>query len=678
MDNLLKDLQYIKGVGPARKAQLARLGLETPLDMLWHLPRDYMEASGPEGIASIYQMAGQKVAVRAAVQSVSSRRTARRLEITRARLEDGSGTVDALWFNQPHLKKLLETGRQIFVSGLMKIDSYGAVINVSDYLLLDAGEDCETILPVYPLTEGMNQKNLRRIMKSVLDGMLTEYPEIIPAEIRTRLKLPGIQEAFREMHNPASQKALGLARRRLAFEEILVFKLALALQENSALNRPGICHSRDNNLACKLRDRLPFVLTSAQNRAIEEIFSDMESPRAMNRLLQGDVGSGKTAVAAMALAKAVGGGYQGTMMAPTEILARQHFQSLKDLFAGLEVNIALLAGSCGIQERRMIMGALAEGEIHILAGTHALIQDRVAFRKLGLAVIDEQHRFGVRQRSQLAEKGPDVDMLVMTATPIPRTLALSVYGEQNTSWLDEMPPGRKPVKTRLLPGRLEDQAYDFAVREVRLGRQAYVVCPLIEESEKIDLKNATEIYEKLGQRYPDISIGLLHGRMPVSEKQAAMRSFYEGQVQVLVATTVVEVGVDNPRATVMLVEQAERFGLAQLHQLRGRVGRGDTQSFCILIGRQVSDEAWQRLQAMEKTSNGFELAMADLQIRGPGDMMGWKQHGFSGFKVLNLARDQEIISACDRAIGDFDLTELSRNQLKKKYVLALGRYSAVL
>lgn len=678
MDNLLKDLQFIKGVGPARKAQLARLGLHSPLDLLWHIPRDYLDSSSSEGIAGLYKMNGQKVGVRAEIVEVSSRRAGRRMEIIRARLDDGTAAIDAIWFNQPHLKKILQPGQRIFVSGTMKLDNYGAGINVIDHLLLDDEEEKETVLPVYPLTEGLNQKALRRIVQSVIDDLLPNYPEIMPAIMRERFQLMDIQAAFREIHRPSCREGMAAARRRLAFEEMLVFKLALAREEGNGGAANGISHSPDHLLADRLQAALPYKLTGAQIRAALEIFADMESPRAMNRLLQGDVGAGKTVVAALALAKAVGGGYQGAMMAPTEILARQHYKSLQCLFEGLQVNIALLAGSCPAAQKRLILESLQEGGIDILIGTHALIQESVSFPRLGLAVIDEQHRFGVKQRRQLADKGPDIDVLVMTATPIPRTLALSVYGEQNTSWLDEMPPGRKAVKTRLLPGRLEDQAYEFMALEVRNGHQAYVVCPLIEESEKIDLKNAAHLYETLSQRYPDIRFGLLHGKLPAGDKQAVMQSFYEGENQVLVATTVVEVGLDNPRATVMLVEQAERFGLAQLHQLRGRVGRGEAQAFCILLGRQVADEAWQRLKAMEKTQNGFELAMADLQIRGPGDMMGWKQHGFSGFKVLNLVDDLQIIADCDHAARDYDWETLNADAARQDYISVLGKYSSVL
>jgi ATP-dependent DNA helicase RecG len=416
-----------------------------------------------------------------------------------------------------------------------------------------------------------------------------------------------------------------------------------------------IVHRPQTNLVADIIAGLPFTLTAAQQRAVQEILRDMEAANRMNRLLQGDVGSGKTVVAALAMAQAVASGYQAAIMVPTEILAEQHFLSLRRFFADTTTVIARLTGATNGGERRVILEAVTAGEINILVGTHALIQEEVRFNKLGLAVVDEQHRFGVRQRAQLNSKGEMPDMLVMTATPIPRTLALTLYGDLNVSIIDETPPGRKVVKTKYIPRSSRQQAYDFIGREIRQGAQAYVVCPLIEESEHQDLQAAVNLYEELKTSvYPELQVGLLHGRMKAGEKAQIMGLFKTGQIDVLVTTTVVEVGVDVSNACLILIEHAERFGLSQLHQLRGRVGRGPNQSYCLLIGEPRTDEAGRRLQAMEKTADGFELANEDLLIRGPGDFWGVKQHGLNELKVANLLRDQQIIAEAGEAVTGYD------------------------
>jgi ATP-dependent DNA helicase RecG len=526
-----------------------------------------------------------------------------------------------------------------------------------------------SIMPVYTLSGSLNQKSLRKMMAFVLQNYLPDYPEILTPNIKDKYGFMDIHAAIQNIHFPESIESYQQARRRLAFEELLLFQFSL--DKFHAQNHPVencAVHTEKTDIYSQLRLKLPFVLTNDQNKVLQEIFADMESVRVMNRLLQGDVGAGKTVVAALAMAKAVASGYQAALMAPTEILAQQHYKEMQKYFDGSEVVVACLTGGTPLAERRLILQAILSGEINILLGTHALIQEKVEFNNLGLVIIDEQHRFGVRQRALLSQKGGNPDVLVMTATPIPRTLALTAYGDLDLSVIHELPPGRKPVKTRYMPRSSRHQAYDFARQLIKQGEQVYVVCPLVEESEKQDLQAAITLYEELSNSiYAEFPVGLIYGRMKTGEKEMIMQQFKSGQIQVLVSTTVIEVGVDVPNASIIIIEHAERFGLSQLHQLRGRVGRGSHQSYCILLADVKTDEARRRLKAMEESNDGFELANEDLAIRGPGDFWGVRQHGLQELKIASLIKDIDLIRLSIEVAG-FIEPELIQGSIINLYI----------
>jgi len=664
MEKLFEEIQFIKGVGPQRSKLLRKLDIETVFDLLWNIPRAYFNRNKVEKISALSD--GAVASIRGNVIAVSHTRTRRGLHVIKAMIEDDTGLINAVWFNQSYLSRQLKGGQEIFISGKVK-NVYGVnEISVNEFEVID-GEDTEfLVVPIYQLTEGLKQKTLRKVMIYALDNYLPFYPDILDEETRNRYKLCDIKFAMNNIHFPSSGESFLQARRRLVFEELLLFRLKLDLERaNSKTNHIPITHSPKTNLVAQIIEGLPFALTAAQQDVLNEILHDMEAPAAMNRLLQGDVGSGKTVVAALAMGQAVASGYQAAIMVPTEILAEQHYAAISKFFSNTETVAARLTGGTPAGERRLVLEAVAAGKINILVGTHALIQEEVIFKNLGLAVIDEQQRFGVQQRAQLNSKGEMPDILVMTATPIPRTLALAMYGDLNVSIINELPPGRKVVKTSYIPRSSRYQAYRFIHSQVRKGAQAYVVCPLVEDSESQDLKAAVTLYEELKTKiYPDLKIGLLHGRMKSSEKDYIMNIFKCGQIDILVTTTVVEVGVDVSNASLILIEHAERFGLSQLHQLRGRVGRGLKQSYCFLVGEPKTDDALRRLQAMEKTCNGFELANEDLLIRGPGDFWGVKQHGLNELKVANLLKDQKMIALASQAAADLELRLLQRNKIE--------------
>ncbi|MBO8159454.1 ATP-dependent DNA helicase RecG [Thermosyntropha sp.] len=642
MEDLFQDIQYVKGVGPKRKKQFLRLGVENVFDLLWYIPRSYVNREKVHSIKDL--KIGEKGMIKGKVKSVQEIKTGRGMKIFKAFIQDNSGIVQGVWFNQPYIKNIIKPGLDILITGKVKMN-YGALeINVSEYEIMTEEDLAFKILPVYPLTEGLNQKAVRSIVFHVLKEFLPYYPDIFDEKIRREYNLCGISEAFLNIHFPKGREEYIKARRRLAFEELFLFQIGLRQERKTPLAEDYVVHKEKNDLVKRITENLTFDLTSAQQRVIEEIFADMEAEKQMNRLLQGDVGAGKTVVAALAMAKAVSSGYQAAIMAPTEILAEQHYKSILKFFKGADVVIALLTGSTGNAQRRIILEALSQGKIDIIIGTHALIQEDVFFDRLGLVIIDEQHRFGVKQRTLLSQKGDFPDILVMTATPIPRTLALTLYGDLELSVIDELPPGRKPVKTIYIKESFRDRLYDFIKEELKKGKQVYFVCPLVEESEKQDLQAAVSLYEELKNRvFSEYKVGLLHGKMKPKEKEFIMENFKAGIVDILVSTTVVEVGVDVPNATVMVIERAERFGLSQLHQLRGRVGRGDEQAYCFLLGEPKTEEAFRRLKAMENTNDGFKLAAEDLLLRGPGDFWGVRQHGLDQLKVADLIKDQKII-----------------------------------
>ncbi len=640
--------QYVKGVGPRRAADLARLGVTTVGDLLRHLPRRHEDRSRLKPIAMVLPDTVETVKGR--VLAVTESRPRRGLTITKVSIGDGTATLQGVWFNQPFIKKNLRAGETVVFSGRVERHFGHLQMNGPEYEVLDGADPLNAgrIVPVYRATEGLSQRYLRAVIKGAADAYAGLMPEALPAELRQRLGLLPAPAAWRAIHFPADEAELDAARRRLAFEELFLLQLGLGLVKQHVRRRePGFRHGPDGDLVRRFLAALPFRLTAAQERVVREIKADMESPHPMNRLVQGDVGSGKTVVAALALLKAVESGAQGAMMAPTEILAEQHYLRLRRLLEPLGVGVALLTGGQGREERQAALFGLSAGHLQVAIGTHALIQEGVAFKRLSLVITDEQHRFGVRQRALLQEKGTaggiHPDVLVMTATPIPRTLALTLFGDLDVSVIDELPPGRRPLTTRWLSEKDRGKAYGFVREQVRAGRQAYVICPLVEESDAIDARAAIEWAARLEKALPEFRVGVLHGRLKAAEKEAVMDAFQRGEVQILVATTVVEVGVDVPNATVIVIEGADRFGLAQLHQLRGRVGRGEHPSYCLLIADPSSEDGRSRMAVMTRTADGFAIAEEDLQLRGPGEFFGTRQHGLPDLLVANPVRDLPIL-----------------------------------
>lgn len=643
------NVRFVKGVGERLAKVMGKLGIFTARDLLTHYPHRHEDRTNFRRIAELKH--GETATIRGTVLVADNLRTPRsQTLLTRVAVQDRSGTATLVWFNQWYLRnrfvKLI--GRDIVAYGTAQYGPRGLEIVNPEWEEVGDGTDplsSNRIVPIYPLTEGLYQGTLRRIMYGLLDTALPSVQEILPERILDRRDLMDARTALRNIHFPESQVALAAARFRLVYEEFFLLQLALALRkQNITSGRPGISFEVKPEFTRAFYDSLPFDLTAAQRRVISEIERDMSRPTAMNRLLQGDVGSGKTVVAVAAMMIAIHNGYQAALMAPTEILAEQHYLVLTRMLEKLGIEVALLTGSARSVAKRKAKERIASGEVKIAVGTHALIQEDVDFQRLGLVIIDEQHRFGVLQRAALRDKGWNPDVLVMTATPIPRTLALTVYGDLDLSIIDEMPPGRKPIRTHWKTADQREQVYNAARKLVEQGRQVYVVCPLVEESEKLQVKAATDLAERLkNEVFPDFNVGVLHGQMKPAEKDDVMRRFRDGEIHILVATTVIEVGIDVPNASVMLIEDAERFGLAQLHQLRGRVGRGEHQSFCVMIADPKTDEGRDRLSVMARTCNGFEIAEEDLRIRGPGEFYGTRQSGLPSLRIANVLRDVDIL-----------------------------------
>ena len=684
------DIQYVKGVGPARAKLLNRLGIFTVEDLLYYFPFRYEDRGNLKSIKELYKSSNPGFTT---VQGkiVSSRvivTPRQRKKIFEAIIGDDTGYITAKWFNQSFLKDVLRNGSTVVVSGHVKSDysGYGIcmegpefeVIGSEDNDLIHTGR----IVPVYHLTNGISQKVVRSIIKGVLDS--SSIPEILSPELLVRYNLPELNNAINDVHFPPEGTCLDtlnngetIAYNRLVFEEFFLLESGLAMKKGTVMKESGIAFKINDNMTESLYSLLPYKLTSAQQRVISEIKVDMAAPHPMNRLLQGDVGCGKTVVALWAMLTAVENNCQSAIMAPTGILAEQHYRNIRYYLDRLSIPAALLTGSVKPGEKSAILDDIARGRVRIIVGTHALLEEGVKFQRLGLAVIDEQHKFGVLQRAALKEKGYTPDVLIMTATPIPRTLALTVYGDLNLSVIDEMPPGRTPVQTRWLYGKNRKDAFYIMQEELGKGRQAYVVYPLVEESEKVDLKGAVEMAEKLQKAFKGYNTGLLHGRLKSSEKDIIMDGFKKNNVHILVSTTVIEVGIDIPNATVMVIEHAERFGLSQLHQLRGRVGRGGDKSFCLLLTDGfVSEDGRRRLTVMERTNNGFDIAEEDLSIRGPGDFFGTRQAGLPELKVANILRNAKVLEtarmeAFDLVIKDPILShpdhKLLRNAIERRW-----------
>lgn len=622
------ELGALKGVGKARLQALQSAGIADLQGLLLRFPREYLYFEEPRPLRGV--ALGEKNLVRAKLLRLRTG-YAKGRAVTTAQLRDESGELEAVWFNQPYLQKQMEPGEEGFFYGYALKNAAGKV-RLSNPLRFAPTES--GILPLYAPLEGLPQKTYRSLVRQALE--LCRVEEILPDFVLRQFRLPTAAESLANVHFPADRAALAAALSRAGLEELLLFQLAaLSSQEKET---GGQAMAAGKALVQPLLDALGFPLTGAQSRVLGEILADMESDRPMARLVEGDVGCGKTALALAALYVAAQNGFQGALMAPTEVLAAQHYQGAKALLEPLGVRVGLLTGSTRARERRMLLESLENGWVDVLVGTHALISEGVRYHRLGLVVTDEQHRFGVRQRTRLAQKGLSPHVLVMSATPIPRTLALVLYADLSLSVVDELPPGRKPVTTRLVPESKREGLYGFLDAEMGRGRQAYVICPLVEETDELDAADAEQTFRDLQRRLPDRRVALLHGRMAGPQKEAVLQAFAAGQIDALVSTTVIEVGVNVPNATIMVIQNAERFGLAQLHQLRGRVGRGQEQSWCFLLG-----ESSERLRFLCSTTDGFAVAQKDLELRGPGDFLGVRQHGLLDKNLLALAGDVGLL-----------------------------------
>lgn len=696
---LSSQIQYVKGVGPKLGAVLAKHGIDTVKDLLEFYPRAYEDRRAARNISSLQE--NETVSLVATVfnvYQVSLGRSQRKMyDIT---LKDSSGNIHCKFFRTPYRGyfERFQKGTEVRVIG--KVIVYRGRLEFHHPELRPLSEEAETetvqdeLIPIYTEIEGLASSKIRKIIQAALDSLQPGelQSEYLPPSYRSKHRLMTWGEAIQNIHGPRIEnlpieevklllEGKSRAHSRIKYDEFFWLEVYLATRKSDFAKEKSIPVPEDSQIMDRAIRHLPFELTSAQKNVLAEIQVDLARPNPMNRLVQGDVGSGKTIVSFLAALQTVKAGYQVALMAPTEILAEQHAKNAEKFFAPFGVRIAFLAGKTKLSERACLFEKLQAGEISILIGTHALIEDDVVFRQLALVIVDEQHRFGVSQRAKLKAKGYSPHFLVMTATPIPRTLALTVYGDLDVSVMKELPQGRSPIQTRVIYQTKRQQAVAFMLDQIKKGRQAYFVYPLVEESEKIDLKNAVEEFEKLRQAYPDVRFDLLHGKMKSDEKENVMAQFRSGATQILVSTTVIEVGVDVPNANIILIEHAERFGLSQLHQLRGRVGRGQYKSFCILIlGYAVSEESKERCAIMEKTTDGFEVAEHDLELRGPGQFLGTRQSGLTGFKLAHLIRDQEImLTARDDAFAivqaDPDLTREENAKIKSELSKANGTVS---
>ncbi|MBR6014433.1 MAG: ATP-dependent DNA helicase RecG [Selenomonadaceae bacterium] len=685
------NIMYLKGVGPKRAKMLEKLNIFTMYDFLTHYPRAYEDR---RYITPINELEiDQTAVVVGRLSRLTVRTTSRGMTIINGILVDNTGYIPITWFNQDYLKDKLEDGLVLAVVGKVKLDGWSGrpvISQINTFTILDYGEKPMLgILPIYASTGSLNQNFFRAAMDNLL-YIMPDLPEILPDVVLKELNLPSLDSAMRAVHFPKSNEQLHAARRRLAFDELFLIQCGLMLiKKQTQDERLGISCKKNGKLLKDVMSKLPFELTGDQKKVFKVVAKDMESKVPMRRLIQGDVGSGKTVVALLALVKAVENGFQGAFMAPTEILASQHYEKFVKQLEEFGIRVGLLSAKVTRlkKSREKIYQQIADHEIDIVIGTHAILQEGVQFKNLGLVVTDEQHRFGVAQRSELEKKSEKVpDMLVMTATPIPRTMTLTVYGDLDVSLIKQMPPGRKPIETYARKISDRKKVYTFVLNEIKSGRQAFVVCPLIErsESEKMNhIDPATEMYDMLSNGiFKKIPCGLLHGKMKSKEKDEIMEKFRAGEIKLLVSTTVVEVGVDIPNASVMVVENAERFGLAQLHQLRGRVGRGSDKSYCILISDSDKGNAQERLDIMETTTDGFKLAEKDLQLRGPGQFFGEAQHGLPDLKIADVFRDYEILIAARDAAEKYitDENDLSYYaNLRKNLAIAYGdKFNAVL
>jgi ATP-dependent DNA helicase RecG len=676
-EGLDSPITVIKGIAPTVANKFAKLNVRTLGDLLYFFPRRYVDYSRRKPISELIEGEEQTTIGtiwQARVATLGNRKG------TEAIVGDETGNIRVVWFNQPYLAKSFRTNSRVVISGTVGVFKGHKVFESPEWELLKDKELIHTgrLVPVYPLTQGLYPRQVRKWTKETVDGYLWQLSDFLPSEIKTRCQLLDLPDAIAQIHYPDDLTMAERARGRLSFDELFLLQLGvLARKRDWKEGQPGNAFNIDQEVISRFLQCLPFTLTQAQERVLQEILTDLKQAKAMSRLLQGEVGSGKTVIATLALLIAAANGYQGALMAPTEVLAEQHYTNICGYlsqvgtqepgsepgegtvrsytgFLSRPLTIALLIGSLSNSEKERLHDKIKQGKVDIIIGTHALIQKEVEFKKLGLAVIDEQHRFGVLQRSALRQKGFNPHVLVMTATPIPRTMALTLYGDLDLSVIDELPPGRQVVKTKCLEPQYREKAYSFLHRQVSNGRQAFIICPLIEESEVLEAKAAKTEYERLSREvFPGLKLGLLHGQMPGNEKEEVMRHFRAGELDILVSTSVVEVGIDVPRASVMMVEGAERFGLSQLHQFRGRVGRDKEQGYCLLIPEKLSPEARERLRLMEKVHDGFALAEKDLEIRGPGEFFGTHQSGLPDLKLAKLTDLHSLELARQEAITLF-------------------------
>ena len=662
--DLLKDVKYIKGVGPNRVKLLNKLNIYTLKDLITYYPRTYEDRSKPKKICECID--GEEAVIEAIacgnlVETRLPRKTMQKLLV-----RDETGSLLITWFNHTYLKGKFKVGQRYRFYGKFSYKYGKPELNSPVFDEIENKNNTGRIIPIYPLTYQLSQNTLRRIMENAINEVRGNLEENLPEEILKQYNLQGINEATEKIHFPKELKEFKIARERLFFEELFVTQLALLALKNSYRNEEkGIAFSKDVHISDVIKE-FPFNLTGAQRRVLEEIEGDMEQEKSMNRLLQGDVGSGKTAIAMCAAYKAVKTGYQVAIMAPTAILATQHLESFKKILDKLGIKSELLISGITKKNKENILERLKNGEIDILIGTHALIEENVQFKKLGLVVTDEQHRFGVKQRTRIAEKGNNPDVLVMSATPIPRTLALILYGDLDISIIDELPPNRKKIETFAVSKKLEQRIDAFIKKQIDEGRQGYIVCPLVEENEEMDLKSVIELYEKYQKEiFPQYRVAYLHGKMRPKEKDQIMLDFKDHKIDLLISTTVIEVGVDVPNANIMVIEDAQRFGLAALHQLRGRVGRGEYQSYCILKYEGQSENVRKRMKVMCDTNDGFIISEKDLELRGSGDFFGTMQHGIPEFKIANLFEDVDILKKAQRAAQNIIIEDPNLENHKK-------------
>ncbi|MFM7406923.1 MAG: ATP-dependent DNA helicase RecG [Cuspidothrix sp.] len=693
IDQKLSDLPEI---GIRKAENLARLNLYTVRDLLFYYPRDHIDYARQVNISQLE--GGETVTIIATVKRFNffTSPKNRKLSILELILKDNTGQVKVSRFFagarfssrgwQESLKRRYPVGSLLAACGLVKGSKYGLTLDNPELeVLADPGDTIDSltigrVVPIYALTEGVMANTVRQAVTTALTAAVN-LKDPLPKGLREKYNLMELKDAIPNIHFPKDSDSLKTARRRLVFDEFFYLQIGLLQRQKQAKAiQTSAILAPTGKLLEQFNEILPFKFTNAQQRVINDILNDLQKPTPMNRLVQGDVGSGKTVVAVVAILAAIQSGYQAALMAPTEVLAEQHYRKLVSWFNLLHLPVELLTGSTKIAKRREIHAQLETGELPLLVGTHALIQDKVNFQSLGLVVIDEQHRFGVEQRAKLQQKGEQPHVLTMTATPIPRTLALTVHGDLDVSQIDELPPGRQQIKTTMLSGQQRPQAYDLMRREVAQGRQVYVVLPLVEESEKLDLRSAVDEHQKLQESvFPDFQVGLLHGRMTSAEKEEAINKFRDNETQIIVSTTVIEVGVDVPNATVMLIEHAERFGLSQLHQLRGRVGRGAAQSYCLLMSSSRSPDAQQRLKVLEQSQDGFFISEMDMRFRGPGEVMGTRQSGVADFTLASLVEDEDILLLARQAaekVIDMDASlerwPLMKDELQYRYARLMG------